>query len=116
MAERVGCPARCRAAAAGCESPVLRLDKVCKSYNIGTPVEVEVLHDIGLTLERGEFVALIGPSGSGKSTLLNIVGLLDKPSKGRVFIEGRETSRLDDGECLPTLAKEPPTGSAGRAK
>ena len=75
---------------------VLRLEKVCKSYNVGTPVEVEVLHDIDLTLRRGEFVALIGPSGSGKSTLLNIIGLLDRPSKGRLFIEGEETSILDD--------------------
>jgi lipoprotein-releasing system ATP-binding protein len=76
--------------------PVLRLEKVCKSYNLGTPYEVEVLHDIDLTLERGEFVALIGPSGSGKSTLLNIVGLLDRPTKGRLFIEGHETSKLDE--------------------
>ncbi len=78
--------------------PVLRLEEVCKSYNIGTPVEVEVLHGIDLTLERGEFVALIGPSGSGKSTLLNIVGLLDRPTSGRLFIEGHEVSRLSDAE------------------
>jgi lipoprotein-releasing system ATP-binding protein len=76
--------------------PVLRLDGVCKSYNIGTPVEVEVLHDVDLVLQRGEFVALIGPSGSGKSTLLNIIGLLDRPTSGRLFIEGHETSTLDD--------------------
>jgi lipoprotein-releasing system ATP-binding protein len=69
---------------------------VCKSYNIGTPVEVEVLHDIDLELQSGEFIALIGPSGSGKSTLLNIIGLLDRPTKGRLFIEGRETSKLND--------------------
>jgi lipoprotein-releasing system ATP-binding protein len=77
-------------------TPVLSLDGVCKSYNIGTPVEVEVLHNISLVLQRGEFVALIGPSGSGKSTLLNIIGLLDRPTKGRLFIEGLETSTLDD--------------------
>jgi lipoprotein-releasing system ATP-binding protein len=75
---------------------VLRLDGVRKSYNIGSPVEVEVLHGIDLTLERGEFVALIGPSGSGKSTLLNIIGLLDSPTSGKLFIEGQETSKLDD--------------------
>ena len=75
---------------------VLRLDKVCKSYNTGTPIEVAVLHDIEFTLYRGEFVALMGPSGSGKSTLLNIVGLLDQPTKGRLFIEGHDTSALDD--------------------
>ena len=77
-------------------TPVLRLEKVSKAYNVGTPVEVEVLHEIDLTLERGEFVALIGPSGSGKSTLLNIIGLLDRPTRGRLFIEGHETSTLDD--------------------
>ena len=80
------------------EPEVLRLEGLCKSYNIGTPVETEVLHDINLSLRRGEFVALIGPSGSGKSTLLNIIGLLDRPTKGALFINGREASRLADGE------------------
>lgn len=79
-------------------APVLRLERVCKSYNIGTPVEVEVLHDVDLILKRGEFVALTGPSGSGKSTLLNIIGLLDRPTSGRLFIEGHETSKLDDAD------------------
>jgi lipoprotein-releasing system ATP-binding protein len=77
---------------------VLRLEGVTKSYNLGTPVEVEVLHGIDLVLRRGEFVALIGPSGSGKSTLLNIIGLLDRPTTGRLFIEGQETSKLNDAE------------------
>ena len=77
-------------------SDVLRLEKVCKSYGVGTALETEVLHDIDLTLERGEFVALMGPSGSGKSTLLNVIGLLDRPTQGRLFIEGEETSQLDD--------------------
>jgi lipoprotein-releasing system ATP-binding protein len=76
--------------------PTLRLDAVRKSYGIGTPVEVEVLHGIDFVLKRGEFAALIGPSGSGKSTLLNVVGLLDQPTGGRVFIEGVEASALDD--------------------
>jgi lipoprotein-releasing system ATP-binding protein len=79
-------------------TPVLILDQICKSYNIGTPVEIEVLHDIDLKVEQGEFVALIGPSGSGKSTLLNIVGLLDRPSRGRLFITGKDTNGLDDAE------------------
>ena len=47
---------------------------------------------------KREFVALIGPSGSGKSTLLNIIGLLDRPTRGRLFIEGHDTSKLDDAE------------------
>jgi lipoprotein-releasing system ATP-binding protein len=75
---------------------VLRLEKVSKRYNVGTPVEVEVLHDIDLSVKRGEFVAVIGPSGSGKSTLLNIIGLLDRPTRGKLYVEGHETSRLGD--------------------
>ena len=77
-------------------APVLKLEGVRKSFNIGTPAETEVLHGIDLVLERGEFCALIGPSGSGKSTLLNIIGLLDRPTSGRVAIEGKDTGGLDD--------------------
>ena len=77
---------------------ILRLEKVCKAYNIGQSSETEVLHDIDLRLEHGEFLALIGPSGSGKSTLLNIVGLLDRPTSGRLTIKGQDTGTLGDTE------------------
>ena len=76
--------------------PVLRIEKVRKSYNIGMTSEVEILHGVDLILQPGEFVALMGPSGSGKSTLLNIIGLLDRATSGRLFINGEETSTLDD--------------------
>ena len=75
---------------------ILRLDGVRKSYGVGTPVETEVLHGIGLSLEAGEFAALIGPSGSGKSTLLHMVGLLERPSAGTIAIQGRDIGRLDE--------------------
>ncbi|MBC3884260.1 ABC transporter ATP-binding protein [Undibacterium griseum] len=75
---------------------VLLLNQVCKSYAAGTPAETQVLFDIDLTVAQGEFAALIGPSGSGKSTLLNIIGLLDRPSSGRLFMTGKETSQLDE--------------------
>ena len=78
------------------QTEVLRVERVTKAYNAGTPTEVEVLHGIDLVLRRSEFVALIGPSGSGKSTLLNIIGLLDRPTSGHLFIEGQDTSSLDD--------------------
>jgi lipoprotein-releasing system ATP-binding protein len=77
---------------------ILRLEKVCKAYNVGQSSETEVLHDIDLTLNRGEFLALMGPSGSGKSTLLNIVGLLDRPTSGRLYIKGEDTARLNDAQ------------------
>ena len=77
---------------------ILRLEKVCKAYNIGQSSETEVLHDIDLRLEHGEFLALMGPSGSGKSTLLNIVGLLDRPTSGRLTIKGHDTGTLGDTE------------------
>ena len=76
----------------------LRLDGVRKTYGVGTPVETEVLHGIDTVLERGEFAALIGPSGSGKSTLLNLIGLLDRPTGGRVYIEGQEAGTLEDAD------------------
>ncbi len=77
------------------QSPVLHLENVRKSYISGEE-ELEVLHGIDLTLQRGEFSALIGPSGSGKSTLLNLIGLLDRPSTGKLFINGEETSQLPE--------------------
>ena len=77
---------------------LLRLEKVCKAYNVGQPSEVEVLHDVDLALQHGEFLALMGPSGSGKSTLLNIVGLLDRPTSGRISIKGQDTGTLGDTE------------------
>ena len=76
----------------------LRLSAVHKSYGVGTPLEIEVLHAIDLGLDRGEFTALIGPSGSGKTTLLNLIGLLDRPNAGRLFIEGQEIGGLDEEE------------------
>jgi ABC-type lipoprotein export system ATPase subunit len=76
--------------------PVLRLEAIRKSYNPGTPTEVEVLHGIDLALGEHEFCALMGPSGSGKSTLLNIMGLLDHPTSGRLYLDGCEATGLDD--------------------
>jgi lipoprotein-releasing system ATP-binding protein len=76
----------------------LQLSDIHKSYNIGLASETEVLHGLDLIIKRGEFVALIGPSGSGKSTLLNLIGLLDKPDSGELFITGKPTTILNDQE------------------
>ncbi|MFN0300499.1 MAG: ABC transporter ATP-binding protein [Burkholderiales bacterium] len=85
---------------------VLRLADVHKSYGIGTAVEAEVLHGIDLVMQKAEFAALIGPSGSGKSTLLNLIGLLERPTRGQVFVQGEDTMALDDDRI---------TGLRGRA-
>ncbi len=76
--------------------PTVQLIGVKKAFNVGTPIENEVLHGIDLALQPGEFCAVMGPSGSGKSTLLNLVGLLDRPTAGRLIIQGQDTATLDD--------------------
>jgi lipoprotein-releasing system ATP-binding protein len=81
------------------DASTLSLTGVCKSYGVGTPLVTEVLHGIDLTLARGEFTALIGPSGSGKTTLLNLIGLLDRPTAGRIVIAGEDAGTLDEGQA-----------------
>ncbi len=76
--------------------PLVLVDGVTKSF--GREVVTEVLHGIDLELHAGEFTALVGPSGSGKSTLLNLLGLLDRPTSGRIVLGGRDTTGLDEGE------------------
>ncbi len=80
------------------KSEVLRLVNLKKSYNIGAPNEVEVLHGIDMSVCRNDFSALIGPSGSGKSTLLNIIGLLDQPTDGELYLLGQPTRKMGDEE------------------
>ena len=75
---------------------VLRLEGLRKSYNIGQPNEVEVLHGIDLRVDSADFAALVGPSGSGKSTLLNQIGLLDSPTAGELYLLGQPTRTMDD--------------------
>lgn len=84
---------------------LLALQAARKSYNVGQPSEVEVLHGVDLQMQAGEFVALVGPSGSGKSTLLNILGLLERMSAGSYCLQGQETSQLND-EGLTLLRRQ----------
>ncbi|RLG85363.1 MAG: ABC transporter ATP-binding protein [Thermoprotei archaeon] len=74
-------------------SVVLRLVRVYKVYRVGE-VKTVALRGVDLEVRRGEFIAIMGPSGSGKTTLLNIIGLLDRPTRGGVFIDGADVSKL----------------------
>jgi putative ABC transport system ATP-binding protein len=74
---------------------VIRLDRVTRTYGSGTSL-VTALGGVDLTIERGEYVAIMGTSGSGKSTMMNIIGCLDRPSDGDYLFEGVEVGRLPD--------------------
>lgn len=76
-------------------APVIETTGLAKTYMLGK-VPVEALRGIDLRVEKGDFLAVLGPSGSGKSTLLNLIGALDKPTSGRVLIEGVDISTLND--------------------
>jgi macrolide transport system ATP-binding/permease protein len=86
------------------ESHLIQFCGVTKTYRSGA-LEVEVLHGIDLTIEAGEFVAIIGASGSGKSTLMNLLGCLDRPTSGTYRFMGRDVSQLDRDE-LARLRRE----------
>ena len=77
--------------------PLMLLDSVSKVYGDGE-IAVHALRDVDFTLERGDYLAIIGSSGSGKSTLMNIVGCLDQPTSGHYLLEGIDVGALDDFE------------------
>lgn len=74
---------------------ILELINICKTYDQGK-LQVPVLKDVSLSVEEGEYLAIMGPSGSGKTTLMNIIGCLDSPTSGEYWLEGEELSRLND--------------------
>ena len=76
---------------------MIQLEGITKSYPIGKD-KIDVLKTINLTIDKGEFVAIMGPSGSGKSTLMNIIGCLDKPTSGSYFLNGEDVSHYKDSE------------------
>ena len=85
-------------------SPLLELRAVCRTYPSGGE-PLTVLKEISLTIQSGEFVAVMGASGSGKSTLMNIIGCLDKPSSGTYRIRGIDVASLD-GDELAALRRD----------
>tara|TARA_B100001142_G_scaffold144145_2_gene145191 strand:+ start:2899 stop:3576 length:678 start_codon:yes stop_codon:yes gene_type:complete len=76
--------------------PILKLDQISKSYNIGRPNQVTVLRSCNLQIEPGQVVSLVAPSGAGKSTLLHIAGLLDTPDEGELNIIGKKMAHAGD--------------------
>ena len=74
-------------------SEVIRVEELYKTYRMGD-MEVPALRGVNLTIERGEFIAVMGASGSGKSTFMNILGCLDRPTSGRYYLEGQEVGSL----------------------
>jgi lipoprotein-releasing system ATP-binding protein len=80
------------------QGTILELSGVSKSYTSPEGVETSVLRGVDLAIAKGESVAIAGPSGCGKSTLLNIIGTLDRPSSGRVSLDGRDVSALPEAE------------------
>ena len=74
---------------------MMQLSAICREYVVGAET-VHALDHVDLTVERGEYVSIMGPSGSGKSTLLNVLGLLDRPTAGTYRLQGEDVSSLDD--------------------
>lgn len=84
---------------------IIRLNKVVKNYQVGTII-VKALREIDLSINKNEFVAMMGPSGSGKSTLMNTIGCLDTPTSGSYFLNGVDVSKMTDNQQADIRNKE----------
>jgi putative ABC transport system ATP-binding protein len=84
---------------------LIELKNIAKKYIMGAEI-IHAIRSISLTVEKNEYVALMGPSGSGKSTLMNIIGCLDSPTSGEYFLNGTEVSRMSDNELAEVRNRE----------
>ncbi|SFQ05104.1 putative ABC transport system ATP-binding protein [Nitrosomonas cryotolerans] len=83
---------------------IVRIENVCKEYSLGEQ-QVQALQNISLNIENGAFLAIAGPSGSGKSTLLNLIGCIDTPSAGKIYINGQDISGKTPDELSDLRAR-----------
>jgi len=86
--------------------PVVKLTNINKIYSQGQELSFQALDNVNLTINKGEFIAIIGPSGSGKSTLMNLLGLLDQPTTGTYELDGTDVSSLSENEAAQTRNKK----------
>src|SRR5659263_494378 len=86
------------------DEPILRVRNLSKTYMQGK-IPVHALCDVSFDVQKGQFLSIVGPSGSGKSTFLSMIGLLDKPTSGSVFIDGVEVTKAKDNEA-PVIRRE----------
>ena len=84
---------------------IIKLENIWKTYLLGE-VKLTVLKNVSLAIKRGSFTAIMGPSGSGKSTLLHLIGALDTPSKGNIYIDGQDVSRLSEDNLAQIRGKK----------
>lgn len=85
--------------------PILQLENVCKTYSEGES-GVTAVCSMDFTVHKGELTAVLGPSGSGKSTLLHLMGLLDRPTTGRIYVDGQDTSKMSEAEQARVRGKK----------
>jgi putative ABC transport system ATP-binding protein len=84
---------------------LIKLENVSKTYILGK-IKIDVLTKVSLEINKGDFVIILGPSGSGKSTLLNMISCLDIPTKGKIYLEGKDISTLDEDELAEIRGKK----------
>ena len=84
---------------------LIRLEKISRRYQMGSET-IHALREVTLTIQRGEYVAIMGPSGSGKSTLMNLIGCLDTPTSGRYELNGTDVSQMDDNQLAAVRNRE----------